>query len=283
MLSTAFAACVQHGCRLGIMTEPYNAAGWKGKLRDLKYRYYAARYKKNIHFALAIGRQGVAQYTALGIAKGQVYPWAYFVDGQCSDAVATTTQRIIYAGRLEEAKGIYRFAQALAATGAANYTLDMYGKGADEEKLKQLIASNGLQSRMHLHDYLPHAQMVQQYAGYDWVVLPSTQKDGWGAIVSEGLLGGLKAICSSICGVSWAVQEGANGVTFDWNKPGSCEQAINKMLKNEGFAGRQPIGAWAQQALSGAAGAEYFMHIMQAVYGGGQRPGIPWQQPIVTG
>src|SRR4051812_32393768 len=36
MLAAAFNYCVKESCRLGIMTEPYNSAGFKGRLRTLK-------------------------------------------------------------------------------------------------------------------------------------------------------------------------------------------------------------------------------------------------------
>ncbi|MCD6013323.1 MAG: hypothetical protein K0Q79_3185 [Flavipsychrobacter sp.] len=279
MITVAFDTCVQTKCRIGIMTEPYDDAGWKGKLRKAKYSLYRMKYFKHIGFVLAIGRQGVAQYTELGFDSKRLFAWAYFITLEQPLATAPPSKdiRIIYAGRLEEAKGIYRFARELFATGARNCTLDIYGEGSDEEKIKQLVAEYGLTEKVSFTRYIKYAELLERYRHYDWVVLPSTQKDGWGVVVSEGLLNGLKAICSRKCGVSWAIKEGWNGVTFDWQQEGSCRNAINKMLTGEDFATQNEISGWAQCNISGDAGAEYFMKIVGSVYNGNAKPGIPWE------
>jgi glycosyltransferase involved in cell wall biosynthesis len=154
--------------------------------------------------------------------------------------------------------------------------MDIYGTGPDEEKLKQLVTDRGLTDYIQFHPFLKYKEMLQQYARYDWVVLPSSRKDGWGVIISEGLLNGLKGICSNICGVSWAIAEGRNGVTFDWNKEGDCRKAIEAMLSAQQFAEVPNIQKWAQKALTGEAGADYFLSIMDNVYANGEHPVAPW-------
>ena len=182
---------------------------------------------------------------------------------------------MIYAGRLEEAKGIYRFVEELCKCANKNFRLDIYGEGEDEEKIKQLAAANNLSDKITITRYVTHTELLEKYAAYDWVVLPSSQKDGWGVIVSEGLLNGLKAICSRKCGVSWVIKEGVNGVTFDWAEEGSCVNAISKMFGG-GFAVADVIRMSAQRSISGEAGAQYFMKIIDSVYNNKEKPGIPW-------
>jgi glycosyltransferase involved in cell wall biosynthesis len=280
MLSAAFDACVQCGCKLGIMTEPYNDAGMKGFLRTLKYRYYKIKYFKHIQFVLAIGRQGVAQYGALGFNKARIFPWAYFLtvptEGRRSSD--SQMQRIIYAGRLEAAKGIHRFLSELVESGKGNYTFDVYGTGEDEAKMKQHVVERGLAESIRFYPFLKYDELLKQYANYDWVVLPSAGKDGWGVIVSEGLLNGLKAICSDICGVSRVVRDGVNGKVFSWSEAGSCQKAINEMLVGKEFAQPEAIAAWANKGISAEAGAAYFMRIIDSVYNGTVKPGMPWEE-----
>ncbi len=280
MLSAAFDACVSEGCRIGIMTEPYNSAGLKGTLRTLKYQYYRLRYFRHIQFVLGIGRQGVEQYMGLGFDAARIFPWAYFVSVpmEARKERPKGTQRIIYAGRLEAAKGIYRFVAELVESKRDNYELDIYGEGPDDIKIMELVKQKGLLERIRMYPFLKYEELLKQYAHYDWVVLPSAAKDGWGVIVSEGMLNGLKAICSDICGVSRVVKDGVNGVTFDWATEGSCRKAINRMLAEQGFAAHGTIAAWAAKGISAAAGARYFMRIIGNVYNNEQRPGIPWEE-----
>jgi len=279
MLSAAFDECVKWKCRLGIMTEPYNEAGIKGKLRYLKYRYYKLRYAGKIEFILAIGKQGVKQFEHLGFDRRSIFPWAYFISENVSKVLAaekSSDQHIIYAGRLEEPKGIYRFVTELIASDAVNYKLDIYGTGSDEEKLKAVVTLHGLGDKIRVFPFLKHDNLLAKYAGYDWVVLPSTGKDGWGVIVSEGLLNGLKAICSSICGVSWVINEGENGLVIDWSDPHSCKTAIRKMLNEGSFLSSEEISSKAKRTISSAAGADYFLKIMAYLYQQKDKPGIPW-------
>jgi glycosyltransferase involved in cell wall biosynthesis len=280
MLTTAFDECIRQGCKVGVMTEPYNHEGLKGKLRTLKYRYFGLKYFRHIQFVLAIGKLGVAQYTSLGYNKERLFPWAYFITVPAAPRIANTTGniRIIYAGRLEAAKGIGRFLNELIQHNSTGYTLDIYGTGADEAAMKQQVANAGLQDRIRFFPFLKYDELLQQYAAYDWVVLPSAGKDGWGVIVSEGLLNGLKAMCSNICGVSRVITNGRNGMVFDWQEAGSCREAITAMLQNKGFATTEEIQNWATEGLSAAAGANYFMQLTDNIYNNQPRPGIPWEQ-----
>jgi glycosyltransferase involved in cell wall biosynthesis len=279
MLTRAFDRCVKEECKLGIMTEPYNDAGLKGKLRTLKYQYYRRRYLRYVHFVLAIGKQGVQQYAQLGFDTRRIFGWGYFISIQPAvrNAESPEIKRIMYAGRIEHAKGIRYFTELLTRTGSKHYTLDIYGTGPDEAPIREMIAAKKQEAQIHIHPFLKHDELVAQYGKYDWVVLPSVGKDGWGVIVSEGLLSGLKVICSNICGVSWTVKEGVNGLVFDWLREGSCEVAINRLLTVNTFAEPDEIKSLAGETISAAAGAAYLMEILNCVYDNKKKPAIPWE------
>lgn len=279
MLAAAFDACVLLGCKLGIMTEPYNDAGVKGRLRTIKYQYYSQRYFKHIDFVLGIGRQSMRQYASLGFSADKIFPWGYFISVPESKRTAGggDIRRIIYAGRLEPAKGILKFTEELLASKHQNYTLDIYGEGGDKGVLDELIANSNAGERIHIHPFLKYEELVQQYGNYDWVVLPSAAKDGWGVIVSEGLLNGLKAMCSKICGVSRVIVNGNNGEVFDWGEEGSCARAISSMLQGNSYSSPGDIASWADSGISAAAGASYFSDIINHVYDRADKPSVPWE------
>jgi glycosyltransferase involved in cell wall biosynthesis len=278
MITSAFDHCVSSKCRIGIMSEQYDDLGYKGILRGIKYKYFKLKFARHISFILAIGKRGVEQYQALGYLSRIVFPWAYFITVNKSIPVVadSTVTRIMYAGRLEEAKGIYRFVSELCATGKRNFHLGIFGSGPDEAKIKALLETNGLLENVQFTSFIKYSDLLEQYKHYDWVVLPSTQKDGWGVVVSEGLLYGLKAICSKKCGVSWVVKDGSNGLTFDWADSGSCRDAIKRMLSGEKFASQGQITAWADNAISGKAGATYFLQIVDSVFKNTEEPKAPW-------
>jgi len=278
MMTNAINAGIAAKAKMGIMTEPYDRAGIKGMLRDIKYRYLKIRYSKHIDFLLTIGKEGVNAFTRLGFNTEKVFPWAYFVTIPLPERVPDIAGkiRILYAGRVTEQKGIYRFVKELAATGNKDYVLDIYGDGPDVDKIRALMNGNSGEEQIHLYPFQKYDDMLLKYCAYDWVVLPSTQKDGWGVIINEGLLNGLKGICSNICGVSWAIKDGKNGVTFDWHTEHSCGNAIKQMLANESFWPAEKTALWAGAALTGEAGAAYCLQILDNVYDSGSRPTAPW-------
>ena len=280
MMTLAFEEGARQKAKMGSLSEPYDRSGIKGKLRDIKYRYLKLRYYKHVDFFLAVGKAGVNTYRGLGFDPKRVFPWAYFVSVKIPDItpVATDEKRIIYAGRIEEGKGISRFVGQLATIKDKKYRLDIYGGGPEEESLKKFVADNNLTDKIHFYPFLKYDELVTKYIHYDWVVLPSTKKDGWGVIVSEGLLNGLKAICSNICGVSWAIKSNFNGVVFNWAEEGSCHAAINKLLDDKGFAGREEIKKWASETISAEAGAAYYLKIIESTYNGKEMPPVPWEQ-----
>lgn len=280
MLSVAFDECAKRGCKLGVMTEPYDSAGVKGMLRTLKYTTYRVRYFKHIQFVLAIGRQGEEQYASLGFDKERIFPWGYFISVPTEQRSehASQTHRIIYAGRLEAAKGIKRFMEVLLEAERKNYTLDVYGTGDDELAMKELVAKKGMNDVIRFYPFLKHDELLKKYAQYNWVVLPSAGKDGWGVIVSEGLLNGLKAICSDICGVSRVIKDGVNGKVFSWVEEGGCSQAIVAMLDNNGYEKPEEIASWARQGISAGAGAAYLMDVVDTVYENKLKPRAPWEE-----
>lgn len=280
MLTAVLHQLIQRKAKLGIMAEPFNASGIKGILRKYKYTWYRFRYFKHIQFFLAIGKAGWMQYSGLGFNKDRVFPWAYFIDVPDKALSASTSDRkkLMYAGRIEPGKGICNFIAELVTFDRNSYSLDIYGGGPDEDKVREIIDRNNLADVIRIHGFMPHDQLLAQYRQYDWILLPSSAKDGWGVVVSEGLLFGLKGLVSSICGVSWAIKNGVNGQTFDWSEPGSVTQAIDKMLHTGHFASKKEISAWANNALTGRAGALYLYGILENVYsnGGAPRPPFTW-------
>lgn len=279
MMTMALEEGAKQKARMGSLSEPYDRSGLKGKLRDLKYYYLKLFYFRHVDYFLAVGREGVKTYTGLGFDPKRVFAWAYFVSVPTQPLLAKANGNgpaIIYAGRIEEGKGIYRFVTELAAFPGAKYKLDIYGGGPDEEKLRTFVNDNNLADNISVFPFMKYSDMVQQYARYDWVLLPSIRKDGWGVVISEGLLNGLKGMCSSICGVSWSIYNNVNGLTFDWQQQGSCYNAIKTMLADTGFASPANIRDWAQKSLSGEAGAAYYLQILDSVYAGKEIPSPPW-------
>ena len=280
LMTMAFEEGARQKAKMGSLSEPYDRSGIKGKLRDIKYRYLKLRYFKHVDFFLAVGREGVNTYTGLGFDPERVFPWAYFVSVKVPDILPEVTEekRIIYAGRIEEGKGISRFVSQLVAVKDKKYRLDIYGGGPEEDALKKFVADNKLNDKIHFYPFLKYDELVTKYIHYDWVVLPSTKKDGWGVIVSEGLLNGLKGICSNICGVSWAIKSNFNGVVFSWAEDGSCRNAIDELLSDKKFASREAIKDWAQKAISAEAGAAYYLKIIDSTYNGKDKPAVPWER-----
>ena len=117
----------------------------------------------------------------------------------------------------------------------------------------------------------------QVIAGSDCLVLPS-EYDGWGAVVSEALLAGTPAICSSACGAAVAVEASGAGGVFASGDGVSLERLLHAQLRGSSWTQgqRAALRHWAHSALSADAGAAYLEAVIRSVEQSSPPPPAPW-------
>ena len=94
--------------------------------------------------------------------------------------------RFLFAGRLNEQKGLDHLLRAFAAMKQLAL-LDVVGEGSDETTLKLLASQLGISDRVTWHGQLKQPDLVRMYQSATGVVVPSVD-EGLGLVAAEALL-----------------------------------------------------------------------------------------------
>lgn len=123
--------------------------------------------------------------------------WGYFVapgEGRpirCAEGPL----RILWVGRMLKLKRVDTLIEAVKDL--SNVTLDLYGRGPEEENLKRL--AEGCEA-IQFHDFVPVEQVRDLMRAHDVYVLPSDGGEGWGAVVNEALEEGMTVVGTAEAG-----------------------------------------------------------------------------------
>lgn len=102
--------------------------------------------------------------------------------------------KFISTGRMDPHKGIDLSITALEHT-KQPITLDIVGRGKEEERLKALVAERGLHNRVRFLGWLEsHDALIELMTGYRGYVFPSLAEAN-GIVVQEAMMLGLPVIC----------------------------------------------------------------------------------------
>jgi len=114
--------------------------------------------------------------------------------------------RVLYAGRIEEEKGVFEFlevAKRLAAEGRRDFAFDVCGNGSKLEQLQQAVAAANFGDEFHFqcHGHCDKSKMSQMFAQCHTVIVPTKSAfvEGFNKVVVEGVLSGRPVIASSVC------------------------------------------------------------------------------------
>lgn len=269
---TALAAVKSQRACYMIMSEPRVMDGWAGKLRLLQSWLTEGYHRRNAAAILAIGRNGPPWFFAAGYPKNKVVPFAYFVPPPITSLASPTEKlRVGYLGRLVRMKGIFDIVSAVSLL-ECPVMLDFAGNGPEEHNLKLMCSTAGVDSKFR--GVLAISEIGDFFSHIDVLVLASTSKDGWGAVISEALMAGVPVIATPMVGASVVLQHNSFGRCVPAGSPTAIKNAILD-LKDCGelaIAKREVRARAATQILSAQAGATYLTKLISWLEGKTERP-----------
>ena len=294
MVWSVFRWALTQSLTIGFLAEPGDWVGLKGKIRLLRGIYDSFILNSKIKYILANGAKAVEWYRKCQYSPDKIFDWAYFVDRPENNVLPDSNEssykeevgshkgsgspyNIIYIGRLSQEKGVDLLLNALGKI-SLDFQLTIVGEGPDAEKVNKLIVSNGLQDKVKLHKFVPHKKVFSIIGSSDVLVLPSTGKDGWGAVVNEALLMGTPAIVSSNCGAADLIKSDVRGNVFNPLDEKSLVAILEKRIKNGKTSPetRTAITQWAKR-VEGNAGAVYLLSVLNYIAGFSKvKPAAPW-------
>jgi glycosyltransferase involved in cell wall biosynthesis len=141
------------------------------------------------------------------------------------------TLRMVFAGRLTEAKGTLLLLQATAACVRAgvDVQLDVFGEGPLEAELSRRIAADGMGARIRMRGTLPYdRRFFDALAMFDVIVIP-TLSDEQPRIVFDAFSQGLPVIASRTEGAVQCIEDGVTGLLFETGDAAAFEARITQV------------------------------------------------------
>ena len=176
--------------------------------------------------------------------------WGYYVEPSKKDALqgqkATETNldeiKVLWVGRLLDLKRVDVIVRAISEhadlksvdVSLPKITLDIYGTGPEEKRLKKLASK--YRDLIRFYPPVPITEVRKLMQEHDVYVLASNAYEGWGAVVSEALEEGMKVIGTYEAGSSGTIlPESSLFRAGDWRK-------LREILLAADFNGG--IGEW---------------------------------------
>ena len=283
VIRQGLAHAIARRARYAIMSEPRVAEGWRGKLRLMQSWLTEWKVRRSVAFILAIGRNGPSWFIRAGYRPDQIYPFAYYLSVPDHSVIApepSSLPTIAYIGRLVPEKGILLFLEAVALL-AHRVRVVVAGTGPLADHVATQLAQRPGARYLGV---VPMTDMPTVLATVDVLVQPSlTTDDGWGAVISEALIAGAKAVATRAVGASILLDEPDLGMVAAPD-PSSLAAALAATIAAGGFdpAARKKRAAWAATAIGGTAGADRLMTIVRHVLEAASPP-LPFPPPIESG
>lgn len=162
--------------------------------------------------------------------------------------------RVLFVGRLAFQKGVITLVEA-ASRLSEDAQVVLVGDGPDRAAVERRIVELGLQDRVTLTGFLPHAQIPAVLRHGDVLVLPSTYEE-LGSVLVEGMRAGLAIVASDTGGIPEIVLDGKTGTLCPPGDPAAFAVAIDELLANPGrrsvlgAAGRERARAFSWEHLA---------------------------------
>jgi glycosyltransferase involved in cell wall biosynthesis len=267
------ASAIRHNARFGILSEPRVLEGIPGKLRLLHSWITERSIRRHTDFVLAIGGNGPRWFRLAGYGSSKIFPFAYFLGsvGFTHYHARSKATKIGYLGRLTRPKGLPLFLEMLENIKAP---VEVTIAGAGDEELLIETTRAASKTPITFHGVVPMPQVSAFLENLDILVVPSISDDGWGAVISEALLSGTYVITTPFVGGAICVGDPRRGMIVGRTEPGPFADAVDAAIASPWLAPehRQYRANWADQTLTGDAGARYLIAILTHVFCGSPRP-----------
>jgi glycosyltransferase involved in cell wall biosynthesis len=148
----------------------------------------------------------------------------------------TGTLQLLAVGRLVEKKGFHILIAAAARLRAA-FQLDIVGEGPEENRLRGLIRTHGLESKVRLCGPKTHEDLPEAYNRAHVLIVPSIvdrtgDRDGLPNVVLEAMACGRPVIASDAGAIGSAVIHGETGLLTQPGDAESLASAIDMLAEH---------------------------------------------------
>lgn len=146
----------------------------------------------------------------------------------------------VFIGRVDKLKGVELLIEAWAEI--KDYKLLIIGSGPEEENIKEKINKYKLDN-IDLLGFKKHEEAFKIIENSHAVIIPSQWYEPFGMIVIESFSLGVPVIAGAIGSLPSIIQDGHNGILFEYNKKEKLVESILKVSEDREFRNTLAIGA----------------------------------------
>lgn len=140
--------------------------------------------------------------------------------------------KLIFFGRLSQEKGLLNFIHLINGS-SHEFTLDIYGKGDQEEEVRQVIADYSMNDVIKLHGFISHQKMMKKLVEFHAMVIPSSWYEVAPLSIIEAAMNGLRVVGSDLGGIrELAMLTGNGSYLFTRTDRDSLHQSLSN-LRND--------------------------------------------------
>ncbi|HSR94708.1 MAG TPA: glycosyltransferase [Solirubrobacterales bacterium] len=199
--------------------------------------------------------------------------------------------RILYAGRLQRAKGALDLAEACLRLPEDGWQLTMIGDDTPTAPTGQSVQMTieemfGDDPRLALEDALPYEDLQRRWPAYDLLVVPSGF-EVWSNVTIEAMRAGLPVLATPVGGPSEQVEPGVTGWHTDGIGPEALRRGLRTLLDDrEAVEAVRASGAIFERFLRLTDPDEIlegYRRLLSSTRSPAKKRGSPPAEPLVTG
>lgn len=223
---------------VGVISEAPIQMGFKTIFRRILYKYLSIKYGHKINHIFAIGEIGVQWFQRSGFNQKIIHQFQYTVEipsdiqNKICDSYSERPMitNFIFIGQITERKGVDKLIISLSKLTDLDWRLHVIGNGPYMEVINKLIGLSGLSERVMILGSMANNEAMQYLLeNGDYLVLPS-RFDGWGAVINEALLRGVKVVTNNKCGASCIVINDKMGEVYKESEDKGLQNALRRAL-----------------------------------------------------
>jgi glycosyltransferase involved in cell wall biosynthesis len=149
--------------------------------------------------------------------------------------------KMMFAGRLDPAKGVHLLIEALKAVPNLPVTLDIYGVTQDDAGagyLRRLKQSAESDRRIMFRHPIPSDEVVTRMRGYDVLAVPSQCLENAPLVILEAFAARVPVIGSKLGGITELITDEVTGLLVESGSAAAWRAAVDRVIRDPGLLRR---------------------------------------------
>jgi len=224
----------------------------RGRLLWPPFYNLASQFKKiavseYFHY-LPIGVYAATDILTIAKLNDRIWKWGYFtqtsnsfqteVDKELNINNASKNLKILWVGRMLNWKKIDTLIKAvrMIAKAGHSFSLTLVGIGPEKERLVQMASRELPSGSFVFMDPMPSSEIPRLMQNHNVYVLPSSDYEGWGAVINEAMECKCAVVASRQSGAAASmITHGKNGMLFDAGDSDTLAQHLTVLATSPSF------------------------------------------------